>query len=251
MPLSEQIGLEDIPGDQAIWRFLDRRKLSDLTSSGSLRLSRISELRKLDQRESRLPSVIREVLQRFSLNEDGTAFVDEMLKICEDQAFDTFASCWFLPGTREEELRMWQEFGGGNEGGVRISSTLRCLLSSLPTNGRRLFGIGHVRYIRDDISYPEVLALGQYHSMPFLLKLEDHINEREIRLFERFRLPQMHWDVRQEQPPCTRFRIADTNLIGSIGISPMCSSAIVQDITDELMQWRFPRTLIEVNAGTN
>jgi hypothetical protein len=169
-----------------------------------------------------------------------------MLEICEDQAFDIFASCWFLPGAREEERRMWREFGGGNEGGIRVNSTLRRLVSSLPTDARRSFGIGRVRYIRDDISYPEVFALGQYHSMPFLLKLEDHINEREVRLFERLHRPQMHWDVQQEQPPCTRFRIVDTDLIESIAISPICSPAIVQDIIDKLIQWRFPKTLIGV-----
>jgi hypothetical protein len=203
MPLNERIGLEDLPDDQKIWRVLNRRKLSDLTHSGSLRLSRISDLRKpeIDERESRLSSVMREVLQRVPVNERAKAFIDKMLEICENQAFDIFASCWFLPGTREEERRMWREFGGGNEGGIRVNSTLRHLLSSLPTDARRSFGIGRVRYIRDDISYPEVFALGQYHSMPFLSKLEDHINEREVRLFERFHRPQMYWDVEQEQPP--------------------------------------------------
>ena len=246
MALSEQIGLEDIPGDQAIWRFLNRRKLSDLTSSGSLRLSRISELRKLDQRESCLPSVIRKVLRRLPLTDHGRAFVQAMLMACEGQAFDTFASCWFLPGTRKEELKMWQDFGGRNEGGIRVNSTLRRLLSSLPTDDRRSFGIGRVRYIRDEISYPEVFALGQYRSMPFLLKLENHTNEREIRLFERFHLPQAQWDVKQEQPPCTRFRITE---IESIAISPICSPVLAQEITGKLAQWRFPKTLIEIANG--
>ena len=82
--------------------------------------------------------------------------------------------------------------------------------------------------------------------MPFLLKLENHTNEREVRLFERFHLPQEHWDVKQEQAPCTRFRIVDTNLIESITLSLICSPIIVQDITDELIQWRFPETLIGV-----
>jgi hypothetical protein len=61
MPLNERIGLEDISDYQKIWRFLNRRKLSDLTHNGSLRLSRVSELRKpeIDERESRLPSVVR------------------------------------------------------------------------------------------------------------------------------------------------------------------------------------------------
>jgi hypothetical protein len=168
--------------------------------------------------------------QRVPFNEGAKAFIDKMLKTCEDQAFDIFASCWFLPGTREEELRMWQGFGGGNEGGIRVNSTLRGLLLSLPTDAQRSFGIGRVRYIRDDINDPEILALGQYHSMPFLLKLENHTNERELRLFERFHLTQAHWDAKQEQPPCTRFRIVDTNLIESIAISPICSAAIVREL---------------------
>jgi hypothetical protein len=189
-----------------------------------------------------------EVLQRVPVNERAKAFIAKMLETCENQAFDIFASCWFLPGTPEEERRMWREFGGGTEGGIRVNSTLRRLLSSLPTDARRSFGIGRVRYIRDDISYPEVFALGQYRSMPFLLKLEDYINEREIRLFERFHRPQMHWDVQQEQPPCTRLRIRDTDLIESIAVSPICSTAIVQDITEELIRWRFPKTLIGVES---
>jgi hypothetical protein len=154
MPLDEQIGLETLPDDQEIWRFLDRRKLSDLICSGSLRLSRISELRKpeIDERESRLPSVVREVLQRIPLNEESKSVIDRMLETCEDQAFDVFASCWFLPGTAEEERRMWTEFGGGKGGGIRINSTLRRLISSLPADDRRSFGIGRIRYIPDDIS---------------------------------------------------------------------------------------------------
>lgn len=244
MPLEERIGLDDLPDAQEIWRFLDRRKVSDLTQSGSLRLSRVSELRKIDVRESRLPSVLGEVLQRVVSSERAKEFVGKMPEACENQAVDVFASCWFLPGSREEEQKMWREFGGGNEGGIRIDSTLRRLLSSLPSDIRRSFGVGRIRYIRDDISYPEVLELGQYQSMPFLLKLEDHINEREVRLFERRHLPQLHWEVQQEQPPCTRFRITDTDLINSIAISPICPSAIAKDITEELVQWRFPKELI-------
>jgi hypothetical protein len=44
--------------------------------------------------------------------------------------------------------------------------------------------------------------------MPFLLKLEDHTDEREIRLFERFHRAEFYWDVQEEQPPCTRLESA-------------------------------------------
>jgi hypothetical protein len=82
--------------------------------------------------------------------------------------------------------------------------------------------------------------------MPFLLKLENHTNEREVRLFERFHLPQTQWDAKPEQPPCTRFRIAATNLIDSIAISPICSAEIAQDISNELLQWSLPKELIGI-----
>jgi hypothetical protein len=246
MPLNERIGLDGLPNDQEIWRFLDRRKLADLIRTGSLRLTRVSDLRKpeIDERESRLPSVLGEVLGRVTSNEDVRTFIKTMLDACENQAFNIFVSCWFLPGTSEENLKMWEEFGGGNEGGVRLSSTLRRLESSIPTDARRFFGIGRIQYIRCDISYPEITALGQYKSMPFLLKLEDHTYERAIRLFERFRRPQWDWDIQQEQPPCTRFRITDTDLIESITISPICSDQTKQDLTNELLQWRFPEARI-------
>ena len=246
MPLNERVGLEDLHDDQEIWRFLNRRKLADLICTGSLRLTRISDLRKpeIDERESRLPSVVREMLQHVSSDESAKAFLRKMLDMCEEQAFGIFASCWFLPGMSEEERRMWAEFGGGNKGGVRINSTLQRLVSSLPTDTRRLFGVGRIRYIREDISYPEVFALGQYHSMPFLLKLEDHTYEREIRLFERFHRPQTYWDVQEEQPPCTRFRITDGDLIESITVSPICPNEIKQDSINQLLQWRFPKERI-------
>lgn len=191
-----------------------------------------------------MPSVVRDVLRRVPFNEDAKTFIRKMLDICEDQAFGIFASCWFLPGISEENRRMWEEFGGGNEGGVRINSTLRRLAPSIPTDVRRLFGIGRIRYIRDDISYPEIVALGQYHSMPFLLKLEDYTYEREIRLFERFHRPQTYWDIQEEQLPCTRFRITDGDLVESITISPICSNETKQDITNELVRWRFPKARI-------
>jgi hypothetical protein len=234
MPLSERIGLDDLSNDEQTWRFLDRRKLTDLILTGSLRLTRISDLRQLDQRESHLPCVMRDVLGRVTSNEEAKAFIMTLLDACENQAFNVFASCWFLPGTEEENRRMWEEFGGGKEGGVRLNSTLRRLASSVPTDARRPFGIGRIQYIREDISYPEIAALGEYKSMPFLMKLENYTNEREIRLFERFHRPQCDWDIQKEQPPCTRFSITDTDLIKSITISPICSNQTKQDLT---MNW--------------
>ena len=103
---------------------------------------------------------------------------------------------------------MWKQFGGCEEGGARINSTIQRLISSLPTDAQRLFGIGRVQYIRRDISYQGIFELGQYCSMPFLLKLEDHTDEREIRLFERFHRAEFYWDVQEEQPPCTRLESA-------------------------------------------
>jgi len=199
----------------------------------------------MDERESRLPSVLREILHRVSSNESAKEVIGNLLDICENQAFGIFASCWFLRGTPEQERKMWEDpnFGGGNEGGIRINSRLSRLTSSLPTDVLRLFGVGRVQYIRADISYAEVFALGPYHSMPFLLKLENHTWQREIRLFERFARSQTYWDAQPEQPPCTRFMI-DTNLIESIIISPICSKEIAQAMATELIGWRFPKERI-------
>jgi len=80
--------------------------------------------------------------------------------------------------------------------------------------------------------------------MPFLLKLEDHTDEREIRLFERFHRPEFYWDVQEEQPPCTRFRICGADLIESITISPICSNEARENLTNDLARWGVPESRI-------
>ena len=244
MPLEERIGLDDLPDAQEIWRFLDRRKVSDLTQSGSLRLSRVSELRKIDVRESRLPSVLGEVLQRVVSSERARNSLVRCPRLAKTRRSTSLLRVGSFPDLAKKSKKCGESLAAEMKAEYGSIQRFDVLLSSLPSDIRRSFGVGRIRYIRDDISYPEVLELGQYQSMPFLLKLEDHINEREVRLFERRHLPQLHWEVQQEQPPCTRFRITDTDLINSIAISPICPSAIAKDITEELVQWRFPKELI-------
>lgn len=108
----------------------------------------------------------------------------EVHQVCESQADGVYASCWFMPGSAEQEKRMWDKYGGGLSGGVRIDSTVERLISSLPEED---FGLGMIRYIRPDISFSEAFDLNQYRSMPFLLKLSDNEDDREIRLFTRYR----------------------------------------------------------------
>jgi hypothetical protein len=233
--------MDDLAEGQPLWRFLNRRKLADLIKTRSLRLSRISDLRKDDQRESLLPAVFRETLQR-TVDQKSREFVAKLIDMIENQAFRVFASCWFLPGTSKEELSMWRDFAGNKKGGVRINSTLKRLTSSLPNDARRLFGIGRIEYIPAEITYEELFALGPYNSRPFLLKLQNHTHEREIRLYERFARSQPHWDAQEERTPCTRFPIA--NLIESITISPFCPKQTKDAIRGELLQWGFAADLI-------
>ena len=160
MPLNERIGLDGLSADQKIWRFLNRQKVVDLTTKNSLRLSRIFDLRKIDEREGRLPSVLGEVFEQVAHSEAARRFIRDMLGACENQALNVFCSCWFLPGTSEQEQKMWKQFGGREEGGARINSTIQRLISSLPTDAQHFFGIGRVQYIRRDIELPRDYRAG-------------------------------------------------------------------------------------------
>jgi hypothetical protein len=61
---------------------------------------------------------------------------------------------------------------------------LERLISSLPKED---FGLRMIRYIPPDISFTEVFYLNQYRSVPFLLNLSEHEDDREIRLYARYR----------------------------------------------------------------
>jgi hypothetical protein len=114
----ERVGLQDLRSQTEVWRFYNRKWGTELFTGGEIRLSRVSDLRKEDRRESRLPALFNRALRR-ALPGEAKAFFNHMNRLCEDQAFGVFASCWFVPGTPADEERMWHKYGGGREGGSK------------------------------------------------------------------------------------------------------------------------------------
>lgn len=112
------LGLVGVSGSQELWRFLTLEKAHDLFRTNTLYLRQVALLRVMDDRESRLPIVIR---QRMALvNRDNPRvrqFIDNMLDLAENQADRVYASCWYLPDPSEHYEHMWRNFGGGDEGG--------------------------------------------------------------------------------------------------------------------------------------
>ena len=161
-------------------------------------------------------------------------FVD----VCEDQATGVFASCWFLPGCSEQEGRMWSKYGGGPDGGIVIISSLERLISALPDDIMLSFGIGSVRYIVPDMSYMDAFNLNEYRSAPFLLKLRNHQDDREVRLYQRHRGP-------LREPNCLRTRINCQRLVRSIRLSPLCSIETREAIYTEFTTKGLPKSLFD------
>jgi hypothetical protein len=238
MPLKEEIGLDSIVREQQIWRFQPMWKARDFLETRELYLTQVSELRKEDPQEARLPAVLKESFSRLQVPAAGRQLLNEFIRVCEDQATGVFASCWFLPGSPSHEKRMWAKYGGGSEGGLVLITTLGRLISSLPDDMMLSFGIGSIRYIPPTMSYFEAFHLNEYRSAPFLLKLHDHQDDREIRVYQRYRGPLRH-------PHCLRPRINVTKLLQGIRLSPLCSEKIKKEIYDELVGYGLPKKLIK------
>jgi hypothetical protein len=99
-------------------------------------------------------------------------------------------------------------------------------------------GIGSVRYILPDMSYMEAFDLNEYRSVPFLLKLHNHQDDREVRLYQRHRGP-------LREPNCLRTRISCKRLVGSIRLSPLCSAERRKAIHAEFTRKWLPRDLFD------
>jgi hypothetical protein len=244
--LREILGLDGISGDQRIWRFLTMDKATDLLKTSDLYLCRVSILRNDDPRESRLPTVLHDLVDKGPWKPALKDFLSEVHQICENQADGVYASCWFMPGTAEQEKRMWDKYGGGLSGGVRIDSTIKRLISSLPEED---FGLGMICYIRSDISFPETFHLDQYRSVPFLLKLSEHEDDREVRLFTRYRgllsgkrfVPVPNRQVREG----IRVRIDLERLVEKIRLSPISPQETRDAIYEEFTTKGVPSSLID------
>src|SRR5437667_11417410 len=115
MLVRERIGLEEFRPDQELWRFLPLWKAKDLFRTGELYLTQISALRLEDPRESRLPHVLHDTFSRLQFSPEVKEFMAHFIEVCEDQATGVFASCWFLPGSPQQEQRMWSKYGGGSD----------------------------------------------------------------------------------------------------------------------------------------
>jgi len=238
MPLKEEIGLGSIIREQEIWRFYPMWKARDFLETGELYLTQVSELRKEDPQESRLPAVLQESFSRLQVSSAARELLNEFIRVCEEQATGVFASCWFLPGSPSQEERMWTKYGGGSEGGLVLITTVERLISSLPDDMMLSFGIGSIRYIPPTMSYFEAFHLNEYRSAPFLLKLHDHQDDREIRVYQRHRGPLRY-------PHCLRPRINVVKLLQGIRLSPLCSEKIQKKIYEELIGYGFPKRLIK------
>jgi hypothetical protein len=175
--LHSHLGLDEIPGAQEIWRFLDMMKAKDLFKTSELYLRQVSMLRFEDLEESRLPSVIQRTVANGPMSAAVKKSFAEMCQICESQADGLYASCWFIPGSAEQEERMWRKYGGGSSGGICIVSTIKLLVESLPSAD---FELGKIRYIHPEISFLEAFRLNQYRSMPFSL------NSQNMKMIKRF-----------------------------------------------------------------
>jgi hypothetical protein len=244
--LRETFGLDNISGDQRIWRFLTLDKAKDLLRTFELYLCQVSILRNEDPRESRLPTVLHDLVENGPWKPAIKDFVTDAHRVCESQADGVYASCWFIPGSAEQEKRMWEKYGGGLSGGVRIDSTIERLISSLPEED---FALGMIRYIRPDLSFSEAFDLNQYRSTPFLLKLSDHEDDREIRLFTRYRgLPSAKRFVPVPNRLARRgirVLIDGERLIEKVRLSPICSQERRTMICEEFTSKGVPMSLID------
>jgi hypothetical protein len=247
--LRYSLGLDNTSGDQRIWRFLPLDRAKDLFKTFELYLCQVSILRNDDPRESRLPTVLHDLVEDAPWKPALKDFVADAHRICESQADSVYASCWFIPGSADQEKRMWDKYGGGLSGGVRIDSTIERLISSLPEQD---FGLGMIRYIRPNISFSEAFDLNQYRSMPFLLKLSDHDDDREIRLFTRYRgLPsgkRFVPDPSRLERRGIRVLIDGERLIEKVRISPICSQETRTAIYEEFTRKGVPNCLIDGRA---
>lgn len=242
--------------DCEVWRFVPTKFALDLftpnpyqpdsgriqTRSFCLRLSQVASFRegeKADPNESKLPDVIRSALQ-LSINAGpGRDFIETLLVAIEEQAKNVYASCWFNAGNRSQELRMWEKYGGGSEGGIAIVSTVEKLVASLlEINEARLFGIGRVQYIPRNLTFDESFKLGPYTSYPFLLKLSGekarHEHDQEVRLYVRkYLLTSSH-----AQPTKAHIYVPfnPVQMINSIKLSPLCSAPVQQDIRNKIIE---------------
>jgi hypothetical protein len=242
----ERIGLDGVPADQPIWRFLDLGKTKDLLQTSDLYMRRVSLLRKDDDRESKLPDVLQETIQNGQLSQTLKRFYTEAHQICENQADSVYASCWFIPGAAEHEERMWRKYGGDISGGIRLESTIALLGASLPDYD---FGLGMIRHIDANINFAEAFDHDQYRSVPFLLKLAKHHEDHEIRLFARYR---GLLTGRRIVPHPNRFersglrvRIYLRVLIQKIRLSPICSEQTRNAICEEFTTKGVPRNLFD------
>src|ERR1700733_2248127 len=117
--LNLSLGMEGIDPDQELWRFLDLWKAHDLFRTGELYMRQVALFRSVDPRESKLPDVISETFRRRNhVNPELQRFIEEMLDAAENQATSLYASCWYLPNPLMDSGRMWNDFGGGDRGGV-------------------------------------------------------------------------------------------------------------------------------------
>jgi hypothetical protein len=218
-----------------LWRFLDLKKAHDLFRQSALYLRRVALLRTMDERESRLPAVIGErLIQANQNNPQIRRFIEDFLTIAENQADRVYASCWYLPDESEDYAHMWDEFGGGEQGGVCIVTMVGRLGNALVEEG---LSIGLVRYVEPDISLEETWYLEQYRSSPFLLKLASHSREREARLFRRH-----HWI---KQPDFLYEKVQLVDLIEHMKLSPLVSDAQNREISDWFIRHGFPEKIFE------
>jgi hypothetical protein len=238
--LEISLGLDGIAGTQELWRFLTLEKAHDLFRTGTLYLRQVARLRLMDERESRLPTVIR---QRMALVNRGSPqvrqFIDNLLDLAENQADRVYASCWYLPDASENYEHMWRDFGGGNEGGVCVVTTVQRLGKALPYDP---LSVGLIRYVDPEMTFAEAFELAQYRSFPFLLKLKKHRLEREVRLFKRH-----HW---LHQPECLRERVDLWDLIMNMKLSPLVSEARNLEISSWFISHGFPKDLFLAPEGT-
>ena len=225
----------DVEGAQELWRFLDLRKAHDLFEKTAIYLRRVALLRDMDERESRLPNVIRQRMLHGSRNNpNAQKFISDYLTINENQADRVYASCWYLPDESLDYEHKWEEFGGGKDGGVCVVTTVERLGSALVEDG---LSIGQIRYIEPDITFEETWYLEQYRSCPFLLKLVNHTREREARLFRRH-----NWI---KQPDFLYEKVYLAELILHMKLSPLVSEARNQEIGAWFICHRFPESLFE------
>lgn len=233
--LGLSLGMFGVEGKQELWRFFDLKKAHDLFRESAIYLRRVALLRTMDERESRLPAVIRERLtQTNQKNPKVRQFIDDFLTIAENQADGVYASCWYLPDESEDYAHMWEEFGGGKEGGVCVVTTVERLGNALVEEG---LSIGLIRYIEPDISFEETWYLEQYRSSPFLLKLANHSREREARLFRRH-----HWI---KQPDHLYEKVDLVDLILRMKLSPLVSEVRNREIGDWFIRHGFPEKMLE------